>query len=263
MARWLCLVFVCLWLVSPVVTAQTQSPTTDLTAQLTVRLAASDEESRIDAATRLGNLFRLAPEAMPPSVIAALGHALQNDSSPVVRALAARAFEAAGDARAVTPLLSALGRERETAVRKAIIYALARFPVPQVTAALIPLLQDKQAEMRGMAAYALAEIADPAAAPALLNVLRKQRGDDDAFARAEVARGLGRMGAAEASASLITALKQDKAPEVRRAAATALGRIGRKQDTAMIEALREASLAADPYLSREAAAALAQINARV
>ena len=264
-ARQLCLVSAGCWLLSWAVnssSAQTPSPSTNLQAQLIARLAATDEETRKDAVVHLGNLFRQAPEAMPQTVIAALGHALQNDHSPVVRALAAHAFEVAGDMRVAPLLLAALGGERQAAVRKAIIYALARYPAPQVTAALMPLLQDKQAEMRGTVAYALAEIADPAATSALLDVLRRRSGDEDAFARTEAARGLGRIGAAEASAQLVTALTHDKAPAVRRAAATALGHIGRQQDTAVIEALRAASLAADPYLSREAEAAVAQINAR-
>src|ERR1051326_7536930 len=104
LSRHLCLLSACLWLMSWTLgssTTQTPSTTADLQAQLIARLAAADEESRIDAATRLANLFRQRPEGMPPPVIAALGQALQNDHSPVVRALAARAFEAAGDARVV------------------------------------------------------------------------------------------------------------------------------------------------------------------
>jgi HEAT repeat protein len=242
--------------------AQTSDPRQSLQAQLIARLSTGDEESRIDAATRLANLFRLASGAMPEPVVAALGQALENDPSPIVRALAARAFETTREARALPALLAALKRERETAVRKAIIYALAHQSSPQVTSALLPQVKDKRAEIRATALYALAEIADPASANAFIEVLQKRRSDEDAFARSEAARGLGRIGERSAIAQLVATLREDKAPEARREAAIALGRIGNSQDTAIIEALRAASLAADPYLSREAAAALAQINAR-
>jgi HEAT repeat protein len=230
--------------------------------QQQAQLAAADEETRINALIGLSALLPLRPGAAMPTTIAALIQALQNDASPVARALAARALALTSDPQALTALLAALDRERELAARKAIIYALARFPQPSVTAALIPLLKHKQAELRSAVAYALAEIADPAAADALTEMLRKRRGDQDAFARSEAARGLGRSGAMVASALLVTALTSDKSLEVRREAAAALGRLGSKQDAAVIAALKTATLAADPYLSRAAAAALEQIQER-
>jgi HEAT repeat protein len=239
-----------------------QEPASSLQAQLISRLAAAEEEARMDAAVNLGALFTLAPGAAAEPAIAALGRALHNDSSPVVRALAARGLALAGDARAVPALLTALGRERERAVRKAIIYALAPHRDPQITAALIPLLKDKEVEIRATAAYALAEAADPQAASALIAVLGLRRKDEEAFARSEAARGLGRIGGSGAVAPLVAALTGEEAHEVRREATLALGRLASKRDTAAIEALRAATRAEDPYLSREAIAALAAINAR-
>src|SRR5262249_60438131 len=96
---------------------------------------------------------------------------------------------------AVSALIAAIGKEREIAVRKAIIYALACFPQPEVTAALIPFLKDKKNEVRAATAYALAENGDPASAPALVEVLRRGGKDKDAFTRSQAARGLGRIGA--------------------------------------------------------------------
>jgi HEAT repeat protein len=239
---------------------QPASPGPVTREQLLARLNAADEESRLDALTRLAGLLALTPGAATSPTIEALTRVLQNDLSPVARALAARALEAAGDGRTVPALLAALGRERDTAARKAIIYALARYPGAEVTAALIPLLKDKHIEMRGTAAYALAELADPAASQALLDLLRTRRKDEDAFARSQAALALGRMNATAAIAALVTALKSDKADVVRREAARALGRLGSPQDALVIEALRAATLEADPYLSREAAAALAEIR---
>src|SRR5262245_29517437 len=162
-----------------------------LRKELLSRLASGDAEQRIDAIARIGALWRDAPESVDRSLITALGNSLQQDSSPVVRALAARALEiVAGNQEssqssgqnsswAVPALIAALGKEREVAVRKAIIYALARYPQPQVTAALIPFLKDKQTELRASAAYALAENGDPASAQALTEVLRRSGKNED------------------------------------------------------------------------------------
>ncbi len=147
------------------------------------RLASGGEEQRIDSLVRICALLRDEPDAIETPVITSIGDALQRDSSPVVRALAARALETCagnlgagqGDVARST-LLASLGKEREVAVLKAIIYALARYPQPQVTSALIPFLKKKRSELRAAAAYALAEIGDPDTAQALAELLRQRRG---------------------------------------------------------------------------------------
>ena len=232
------------------------------------RLASGDEEQRIDSLVRICALLRDDPGSIEPSVIESLGAALQRDSSPVVRALAARALEVcAGNLgshvdEAVAALLAALGKEREMAVRKAIIYALARYTQPQVTPALIPLLEDKDSELRAAAAYALAENGATASAQALTKALQRRGKDEDAFARCHAARGLGRIGNRDSIDPLLEALKQDRSQEVRREAAQALGRIASRQDAKVIEALREAMRSNDPYLVSAADSALASINSR-
>jgi HEAT repeat protein len=147
-------------------------------------------------------------------------------------------------------------------VRKAIIYALARYPQAPVTSALIPFLKDKKPELRAAAAFALAEIGDASSAPALAEVLRKRGKDEDAFARSQAARGLGGVGGREAVNSLLEALTRDKSQEVRREAARALGRIATKQEVRVIEALRAATTSNDPYLATAADEAMASINLR-
>src|SRR5262252_4277509 len=105
--------------------------------ELLDRLASGDEEQRIDSLVRICALLRDEPDAIESPVITSIGAALQRDTSPVVRALAARALEVCaanmgagqGD-EASAALLAALGKERELAVLKAIIYALARYPQP-------------------------------------------------------------------------------------------------------------------------------------
>jgi len=241
-----------------------------LRQELLSRLASGDEEQRIDAIARIGELWGAAPDPVELSVITALGNSLQQDLSPVVRALAARALEIIGGnqgsgqsaGRAVQALIGALGIEREVAVRKAIIYALARYPLPQVTTSLIPFLKDKKTELRAAAAYALAENSDPASAQALTEVLRRSGKDENAFARSQAARGLGRIGGRDSIDPLLEALARDRSQEVRREAALALGRIATRQDVKVIEALRGATLSNDPYLVIAADSAISGINSR-
>lgn len=236
--------------------------------ELLSRLASGDEERRIDSLVRISALLLDEPGSIEPSVIKSLGGALQRDTSPVVRALAARAMEicagnlAAGQGEdAVAALLAALGKEQELAARKAIIYALARYPQPQVTSALIPFLKNKHSELRASAAYALAETGDPATAPALAEVMRRAK-DEDAFARSHAARALGRVGGRDSIELLTNALTNDGSQEVRREAALSLGRIATSQDAKAIEALRNATLSNDPYLVSAAENAIANINSR-
>ncbi len=239
-----------------------------LRQELMSRMASGDEERRIDSLVRLGALLRDEPEAIETSIITALGGVLRQDPSPLARALAARALEiCAGDLggrseEAVAALLAALGKERELAARKAIIYALARYPQPRVTSALIPYLKDRHSELRASAAYALAEISDPASAQALAELLRRGGKDEDAFARSQAARGLGRIGGRDAIDLLIDVLSNDKSQEARREAAVSLGLLASPQDVKALDALRNATLSNDPYLVRAAEEAIASVNSR-
>lgn len=237
------------------------------------RLLSGDEEQRIDSAARISALLRDEPGAIETSVITTLGAALQRDSSPVVRALAAMALETCARNQAgnqvgvwrddaVAALLAALGKERDLAARKAIIYALALYPQPQVTSALIPFLKNKRRELRASAAYALAESGDPSSAEALAEVLRRGGKDEDAFARSQAARGLGRVGGHDSIDLLTAALSDDDSEEVRREAAISLGRIATPQDAKALEALRKATLSNDPYLVSAAENAIASVNSR-
>src|SRR5262245_53495598 len=195
------------------------------------QLASGDEEHRIDAAVRIGALLHDERDVIETSVIKPLVEALQHDPAPIVRALAARALEICagnqgGQNGAAAPgLLAALGKEQDLAARKAIIYALARYPRPQVTSALIPFLKNKRSELRAAAAYALAEIGDPSSAEALAEVLRRGGKDEDAFARSQAARGLGRLGVRDSIDLLTSALTGDKSEDVRRESAISLGKI--------------------------------------
>jgi HEAT repeat protein len=229
---------------------------------LTARLASGNEEQRFDAAAQFVVLFNAYPNSATAQTLGALARVLQGDSSPLVRALSARALETCCGEQAVPSLLAGLSREREIAVRKAILYALAAHASSQTTSAIIPFLSDKNQEIRATAAYALARIGDASSAGALSEILQRRRGDEDAFARSQAARGLGVIGNRAAIDALLTALVRDKSQEVRRESAHSLGMIANKQDVKVIEALRNAMLQPDPYLTAIVSDALERIRSR-
>lgn len=229
-------------------------------AQLLARLASGSEDQRADAVIELGAMLSAYP--VEPATIESLGNLLQRDSSPIVRALTARAIEFNRDEKFAPILLASLKAERELPVRKAIVYALAFQRSPQVVAALVPLLKDKKQDIRAVASFALAEIADSASKIALIDVLKKRSKDEDVFARTQAARALGKMADQAAIDALTASLLRDKSSEVRRACAQSLGVIAGKQDIPALEALKTAKLGADPYLVAAAETALSRINAR-
>jgi HEAT repeat protein len=226
------------------------------------RLASGNEEQRLDAITELNWSLSTTPGSADFSILTTLANIIRTDTSPVVRALAARALEISGDSRAQEPLIAALGSEREVAVRKAIIYALARYKSREAMLRLVPLLKDKDQELRAAAAFALAEIRDPESAGTLLEFLQKNNQPEDAFARSLVVRALGFIGNQSMFDSLIEALTEDKSLVVRREAAQALGQLATQKDVKVLEALREARLSSDPYLTSIADAAIASISSR-
>ena len=246
------------WLLTASVFGQTAPP--DLEAQFVARLT-GDDEARLSGLVELASLYQVSRREPRPATTTALIEVLRNDAQPVLRTHAARVIELAAPSSATDALLTALAAERETATRKAVIYALARYHAAPVTAALIPLLKHKEAEMRATAAYSLAELADTAAASALHECLVKRRGDQDAFTRAESARALGRIGYRIAVPDLRKALLKDAAI-VRRAAAEALGWLATSSDQEALAALREAAANEDPYLRTAATQALQRISQR-
>ncbi len=242
--------------------AGSASAQADRQQAITVRLASAGEEARFDAAAELVVLFAATPGSATEQTFNALAAALRRDNSPLVRALSARTLESCCGEQAVQPLLAALTGEREVAVRKAILYALAAHRSPRIAAALIPYLKDKKQETRAAAAYALAEIGDAGSADALLEVLQRRRGEEDAFARSQAARGLGKIGHRPAMNILLDALSRDKSSEVRRESARALGLIAGSQDAKVVAALRSLMLQTDPYLTVIAGEALEGIRLR-
>ncbi len=226
------------------------------------QLKSTDVEVRITALTayQSRSVDEEKPEADFPALVA-IGFALQHDESPLVRALAARVMERNPDPRASEPLLSALRTERAIPVRKAILYALARNSSPQVVQELIRQLDHKDSENRAVAAFTLARINDPAAVQAALNFLgKKRKKDQDVQARVSLIQLLGQQRERSSIDLLLKASNSDSPPELRRAAAFALGKIGTSSDFNVLEYLRKALLDPDPFLVAISEGAIRQVE---
>jgi HEAT repeat protein len=199
------------------------------------------------------------PEKDFPALVA-IGFTLKHDESPLVRALAARALEWNPDPRATEPLLSALRMERALSVRKAILYALTGHSSSKVVEELINQLDHKDAENRAVAAFALAKLNDPAAVRAAISFLQKRKKDHDVQASMYLIQLLGQQRDRSSIEILLKAIKSDNSPEMRRAAALALGKIGISSDSNILEQLRKTLLEPDPYLVAVTESAIRQIE---
>jgi HEAT repeat protein len=138
----------------------------------------------------------------------------------IVRLHAAKALGEAKDARAVEPLIAALGDKGcgHTAAN-----ALAKIGKPAVEP-LIVALKNENPFVRRNAAEALGEIKDPSAVKPLINALK----DNDLIVRRNAAKALGKIKDSSAEEPLTSALK-DESPAVRRNAAIALREMGKPE----------------------------------
>lgn len=227
--------------------------------RLAALLTSGNDEQKLDAVIDMGALLSVNSHATPQTV-SILGSLLQSDSSPIIRALAARSMELSRDERCAPVLLSVLKTEQEPEVRRAVIYALAYQHSPEVVETLLPLLKYKKQDIRAAAAFALAELGVSASMNAFIDLLRKRGSEEDAFARKQAVRGLGKIGDPVAIDVLLTVLNRDKSSEVRREAVLSLGRIAKAQDVKVIEALKLVTLQSDPYLAALATSALEKLR---
>ncbi len=142
------------------------------------------------------------------------------DNDLIVRLHAAKALGEAKDARAVEPLIAALGDKScgHTAAN-----ALAKIGKPAVET-LIVALKNENPFVRRNAAEALGEIKDASAVKPLINALK----DNDLIVRRNAAKALGKIKDSSAEESLTSALK-DESPAVRRNAAIALREMGKPE----------------------------------
>src|SRR5437868_1359767 len=239
-----------LWLSSFLVVAQNTRNLTPLQIQIEKqqqRLSSSDEEERRDAIMKLGAMHRAAASR---AALAGL-----KDPSPVVRATASKAVLSLGEEESVAALLPLLADKNEF-VRREAAYALGLTHSRKATAVLSErLVNDKEDSVQGAAAVALGEIADEAAVVDLVGVLSKEK---NPFVLRAAAAALGRTRSRAATAALVSVLNNEKFDDdVRREAARSLGLIG---DPSAESALRAATTATDPYLSRIAFESLKKLS---
>lgn len=207
--------------------------------------------------------------AVAAGALATIGSAAR-PALPAIRALAADP-EVAADHRALAQVARARLGEVEPALAE-LRELLARGPrhecselsevwlaLPQLGASLRPLLPTLRPLLRCRCAPHACELIaalGPPAAPATPDLLRLL--DPEQEACAEAVRALGRIGAPEAGAPILPLL-DSKRPEVRGAAAEALGRLGaRPARPKLRERLEDA--AEVPYVLERARAALTRLE---
>ncbi|HTX67505.1 MAG TPA: HEAT repeat domain-containing protein [Opitutaceae bacterium] len=209
------------------------------------------------------------PRAIPPLI-----QALEADDAEL-RAAAATALGQIGDVRAIEPLLAAVtSKAPETAA--AALAALGALHDPRALPAIIGALAAKDDSVGAQAVDAIARFGAPAVEPLLASLH-----DPKARVRARAAEALGRIGDARAVGPLVDLLKQapsadppaadenapaapkadtdesaDAIPDVRQAAAEALGKLG----APAVEPLLGCLTADDATVCALAAKALGEIK---
>jgi len=179
----------------------------------------------------LGELAQAEKTAIVPA-LAAVGAAMRNDASPVVReqAAATLGLQSTDDSLfALDDLTAAMRQEREPIVRVAIAVTLGRFgrAAKQAVGPLTEALSDVDPTVVAASAEALGRIGGDAKAAAakLLGLVKS----DQVPVRRSAVFALGRIEPDEKQApavAIVQFLRQEKSPELQREAVLALGLLG-------------------------------------
>jgi len=149
-----------------------------------------------------------------------LAEALADDQSVEVRRTAAWALGEIGGTGGAPALTRALA-DRDATVRRQVTWALGQLDEPSPPQ-LVGALKDADAEVRATAAWALGEHGDADSVGGAAAALSEAARDSDHNVRRAAIWALGNAGGAAGRDALIAAL-QDQDPELRQAAARALG----------------------------------------
>lgn len=141
--------------------------------------------------------------------------------SPNVRRHAAAALGWLGDTRAVSALITALD-DKSPDVRASAAEGLGKLKDPQAVKPLIALSRDGDDWVRVRVAYALYELKHPSALQTFLRLIS----DRHEWVRTHAANALGDLAAPACFAPLRDHLRADPSPNVRRACAISLGKLG-------------------------------------
>lgn len=160
----------------------------------------------------------------------------RDDNSPVKRARAASALGEFLDPHASDALSSLAQADSDVSVRVAAVRALGRLNTLAGHAALSGALRDPAAEVRLAGLQQVLRVTFFQDAEGIMGLLA----DDDTHVRAVAAQIAGELRLTAASDALLGVLMTDESPQVRQAAAIALGRVaGGDKSGALSDALRE------------------------
>jgi HEAT repeat protein len=184
----------------------------------------SDHSVRAAAATALGRLDPIPPDALAKLVALATADKRTDPRAAALRALAVAGPRALAARSAIGPIASGQVQDGLALLAKIAIAAMDGDPA-KATAAVRAGLVDKKPDVRAAAARALLELGPiPEDLPALARLLK----DRDEAVREAAVRSLGKLGPAakETVPQLVKLLTNDGLSQVRIAAAVALGEIG-------------------------------------
>ncbi len=210
----------------------------------------SDADMRRSAARLLG---KVGNEGVVPSLVAALV-ANENRDDEELRELAHQAIVSIAP-NDITPIVNVL-TEDTTSVegRCELVDVLGRVGRPKAFTAVAQLLDNPEVILRRVASRMIAGL-DPERASVLLC---KSLTDPDGHVRVNAARSLGEVMVGEAVPSIVPLL-EDPCPEVREAAAWAIGTIGGIEASGVVAALKPLLSDEYPDVREAAAGAMASI----
>lgn len=169
-----------------------------------------------------------------PALVVRLRKLVRTDADPVRRARAAEALGEFMDPHAVAELSDAAMADGDPKVRVAAVHALARMNSAVGFAVLTDTLSDADTSVKLATLDELVNIGAFRDYGALIALL----GDTSADVRTRAARLCGEYRVLDAQSTLIAMLEGDAAPQARKAAAWALGRVGAADgQTALVNAL--------------------------
>jgi HEAT repeat protein len=195
----------------------------------------------------IGALNSLGHPRMPKDI-----QKLLTDSNPHTRESALRIASYFGYSECVPLLIDRLNDGNEN-VRRAAVESLSNFEDERVMPLLQNALRDPSAKIRTAAAQSFGHLENPAYVSDVIRALS----DPDAWVRYYAARALGQIRSPESLDPLAVTLREDEAPQVRIAAAEALGSIGGRRAVSILAAVVSAE---DRDLGRAALLALGVIG---
>jgi bilin biosynthesis protein len=194
-----------------------------------------------------------------PSAVPVLLNAFLQDPDQVVRSSAVGALARAGDV-AVPALLNILeDADADQTIKGHAAWALA-FIGAEAAEYLMPALRSESLDVRCAVLGAIVKVVQEQPSEQLIGVLINALTDPVAIIRAEAASGLGQISPTSGHAPHLILASCDQDIDVRKAAVSALGKVG---DTTALEPLRAALNDAEPVVQVLAKVALAQLERRL